>query len=354
MEIHNVTSVPHGASYLVSLATLYTIETINLVVLSGLVSIFGVISNLVNLSIFWRHGFRESINVGLTALAVSDLGTVISGAILSVCFNPLIPYSEMGVNSRDVQYLVGAHPRFCFARITGLITVYITLERCLCVAVPLHVKRILTPRRTFAVVVLIFTLIFLIETPIYMAHKLDWKFSYALNRSEISLVSMSNAAELENLSFGLSVCVQFSSFGLLLILTSTLVLLLKKRSEWRLQTVSAGPSDKNNVSRRERGAIRLTLMVSTILICFLFPSTLLIITSFLEPEFNFGRRYQNMYFSVWTIVSLGEVSNSSVNIFVYYKMNSRYRETFRGVFCTKSSSKEGNKTPVNVSHTEKL
>ncbi|XP_005110483.1 uncharacterized protein LOC101845048 [Aplysia californica] len=256
-----MTPDPHGMTYLMSLATLYTIETINTVVLSGLVSIFGVISNLVNLTIFWRHGFRESINVGLTALAVSDLGTVISGAILSVCFNPLIPYSEMRVNNRDVQYLVAAHPRFCFARITGLITVYITLERCLCVALPLHVKRILTPRRTFAVVVLIFTLIFLIETPIYMAHKLDWKFSYALNRSVISLVSRSNAAELENLSFGLSVCVQLSSFGLLLILTSTLVLLLKKRSEWRLQTTSTGASDKNNVSRRERGAIRLTLMV---------------------------------------------------------------------------------------------
>ncbi|XP_005095699.1 uncharacterized protein LOC101864134 [Aplysia californica] len=320
---------------LISLALMHTIETIFLVVLSSCVCLFGLFSNLVNLVIFWKHGFRESITVGLMGLAVSDTCTILCGAVLAVCFNPLIPFSEIGVNIRAVQNLVGSRPRVCFARATALITMYITLERCLCVALPLRVKTILTPARTLAVVVSIFASVLLIYSPIWAAYRLEWTFSPSQNASELTLVSAPNAEELEGFSFVITVCVQLTCFTVLVTLTSVLVILLKRRSQWRAQVTrsTAGSSHRKVMSRQEQNAIKLTIMVAAILICSLLPGTMLLFTTFLEPEFNLGRRYENLFFSIWPIVSFSEVSNASANIFVYYHMNSKYRNTFRDLFC---------------------
>ncbi|XP_005103626.1 probable G-protein coupled receptor B0563.6 [Aplysia californica] len=336
--LENITSGQDSSvAPLVSVTALRTIETAFLVLLSSFVCVFGIFSNIVNLIIFWKHGFRESITVGLTGLAVSDLGAVISGIILSICFNPMIPFSELGVNIIEVQKLVGSRPRVCFARITGLITMYLAFERCLCVAVPLHVKRILTPRRTLAAVMSISALVILIDSPIYAAFRLDWTFSPSKNASELGIVSAPNAKDLQGVSFVISASVQVISFVVLVVLTSVLVVLLKRRSQWRTQVTrsTAGSSHRKDISRQEQKAIRLTIMVATILICSLLPGSLLFFAAFLEPEFNTGRRYQNLYISIWSVISFSEVSNSSANIFVYYKMNTKYRNTFRDLFCRK-------------------
>ena len=51
------------------------------------------------------------------------------------------------------------------------------------------------------------------------------------------------------------------------------------------------------------------------------------------PELNTGRRYQNTFLTVLWILEITSYFNSSFNIFVYYSMGPRYRETVKALFC---------------------
>ena len=51
------------------------------------------------------------------------------------------------------------------------------------------------------------------------------------------------------------------------------------------------------------------------------------------PELNTGRRYQNTYLTALWLLEINSYINSSFNIFVYYSMGSKYRETMKALFC---------------------
>ena len=51
------------------------------------------------------------------------------------------------------------------------------------------------------------------------------------------------------------------------------------------------------------------------------------------PEMNTGRRYQNIFLTILWLMEITSYVNSSFNIFVYYSMGSRYRETMKELFC---------------------
>ena len=51
------------------------------------------------------------------------------------------------------------------------------------------------------------------------------------------------------------------------------------------------------------------------------------------PELNTGRRYQNAYLTVLWFLEIATYTNSSFNIFVYYSMGSKYRETMKALLC---------------------
>ena len=51
------------------------------------------------------------------------------------------------------------------------------------------------------------------------------------------------------------------------------------------------------------------------------------------PELNTGRRHQNTYLMMAWFLEIASYINSSFNIFVYYSMGSKYRETMKALFC---------------------
>ena len=50
------------------------------------------------------------------------------------------------------------------------------------------------------------------------------------------------------------------------------------------------------------------------------------------PEMNTGHRLQNTYLTVLWFLEIATYTNSSFNIFVYYNMGSKYRETVKMLF----------------------
>ena len=65
------------------------------------------------------------------------------------------------------------------------------------------------------------------------------------------------------------------------------------------------------------------------------------------PEMNTGQRLQNTYLTVLWFLEIATYTNSSFNIFVYYNMGSKYRETMKMLFvrrpavvCLRKTNKE--------------
>lgn len=51
------------------------------------------------------------------------------------------------------------------------------------------------------------------------------------------------------------------------------------------------------------------------------------------PEMNTGHRYQNTVLMLTWLLEIATYTNSSFNIFIYYSMGSKYRETMKALFC---------------------
>ncbi|CAG5120665.1 unnamed protein product, partial [Candidula unifasciata] len=65
--------------------------------MSGITSLFGTGANIINITIFIRQGFKDSINVSLLGLAVADLGCVLTMFWMSLGFCPLFQHADLPV-----------------------------------------------------------------------------------------------------------------------------------------------------------------------------------------------------------------------------------------------------------------
>ena len=115
---------------------------INMAILAQIISVFGVVANIINIVVFIKQGFGEAMTVTLTGLAVADLGTVISQVWLSICWNPWFHYDRLRLPFRPLQivYLSAGHPRLSSVRTSAWILSLATFERCLCITLPFKVR----------------------------------------------------------------------------------------------------------------------------------------------------------------------------------------------------------------------
>ena len=151
LALHNISmdgedKEDHGQSVgkgpLVSKRVRDIFVTINMAILAQIISLFGVVANIVNIIVFTKQGFGEAMTVTLTGLAVADLGTVTCQVWLSICWNPWFHLERLKLPFRplDIEYLSAGHPRLSSVRISAWILALATFERCLCVTIPFKVR----------------------------------------------------------------------------------------------------------------------------------------------------------------------------------------------------------------------
>ena len=252
-------------------------------------------------------------------------------------------------------------PHMFFARSTSLITAFITFERCLCIALPLKVKTIITPTRTRYIIALIFFFIGASVLPIYYAIDIGEVFVEDRNKTLYAIVYRPGGKDVESVCFALTEFAQLSSFVLVIVFTAILIRNLLKKSKWRAevtgrgrrggglgqagaggefsstQTITEGertgaPSRADKSASRDRRVMVLVLSIACIFIACFLPSATNLVLIILLPDYTITGRYKNTFQVTGAICNTCESINSSVNIFVYYNMSSRYRAEFRRLF----------------------
>ncbi|XP_012942255.1 cysteinyl leukotriene receptor 1-like [Aplysia californica] len=326
------------------IATRNIIVLLSLTIFGGLISLVGIVFNAINVVAFVKQGFKDTVNITLFGLAISDLGVLVTFLWGGICYNPLFINSGHSFDPDGLCYLTCGWPSVCFARITSWITAFVTFERCMCIAMPLKVKTIITPKRTVFVVVGIFLTMFANVVPVYCSISLGPTFFRELNKTMIGMVFIPNGETIEKVALSISIFSQFASFFVVIVCTVVLILNLIRKSKWRQSTSSS--AKQKSVSNRDKKVVKMILSISIIFIACFLPSGVNFIVIFFLPEYKVTGKYQNLFISTWCLCKALGTLNSSVNIFVYYNMSSKFKEIvdkmFPGIVGKKETKKISN------------
>ncbi|XP_059178439.1 uncharacterized protein LOC131957709 [Physella acuta] len=317
---------------LLSEADRQVFELINLVVICNIVSLLGIFSNIINIIVFYRQGLNNAVNISFFGLAISDICSLATLIIYNIWFNPLLPRFKVPVNPIEIEYLTAGLPHGCFTRITSWITVYITAEQCLCISLPLHIHRILTPARTITIICCIYLVMVLSLLPEYLTFDIVWRFNPGLNESILGLGYRDNNNKTEGITFLLYSIYMLASFAIVVGLTLTLVVQLRRKTKWRK---TATPEQAMTLNTRDRQTVLMVIVNAGVLLLTFTPTVVTMVCGVSVAGFSVVGRHVNLFFMAWTFVHVFDALNGSLNTVLYFKTSSKFRQTFTEIFCLK-------------------
>ncbi|KAK6985659.1 G-protein coupled receptor 139 [Biomphalaria glabrata] len=313
------------------------IYNINAGFLMGVISMFGLLSNIINICVFVQQGFRDKFNISLLALAVSDIGTLLSSLIYSVCSSPLLGSASLPVDLFEVQNWIGGFPRGTFSRITNCVTTYITFERCICVVFPIKVKGLITARVTVVTLVFIYLVMASTIIPPYLGLVVTWRFDSFSNRTILSMPFETN----DGYAYIIAIAnvhsfIQLVTYALIIACTIVLAEELRKQSKWRLKAAQSNDISSKVARKKVNKTIRMIASMAVIYIVCYSTSVFQLVFCAVVPDYPWTM--YAMYWIVFSFAILMESVNSSVGIFLYYTMSAKFRITFIRTFLACSQS----------------
>ncbi|CAL1540867.1 unnamed protein product, partial [Lymnaea stagnalis] len=227
----------------------------------------------------------------------------------------------------EIQSLTSGFPHVYFTRVSGWITAFVTLERCLSVATPLKVKTLVTRNLVIACNVSAYLTMTLCLLPVYYTSFYAWKFDSKFNKTLIGIVYTSNRQNVLSVSLLITeLALPLVSFGCVIACSSVLCVHLNNKMTWRQSVTTLSIKRKKQASpNKERKIVAMVTIVAVIFIVCFTPVSVLLAARAIVPELDIRGRYSNMNALCAYLSFLLRTTNSSCNIFVYYKMSSRYR-----------------------------
>ncbi|GFN84998.1 chemosensory receptor a [Plakobranchus ocellatus] len=320
----------------VSLFLGYIVQIINLAALIG---------NSLNIAVFVKLGFSEPSNISLIALAVADLSCVMLSlwAIMSI----LISFSNLTLpfHAINLSYVTGGG-MFTFAsRTIAWITAFISFERCLCIVVPLKMKKLITPRSTLTAIIIIVAFTFCPFFYAYLRYRFEWVFYPNLNATILDIVPIDYFILLEKIiAIFCGVIQPPLAFAIVLICTVFLIVQLRKISSWRKSATSVksqwadksgenpapiSPPRKDRLSHKEERLVKMVLVIAATFIVSNTPTCVMLLCNVVFEEFSMFGVYRRIYFVLAVATALGQSVSGSVNILIYYNMASKFRSCLR-------------------------
>lgn len=314
---------------IVSFETLWYINVVVSVVLTTIISFLGIIFNVTNIVVFIKQGARESSNIALLALAVSDAGASLFTLLWSQQYNPLLSSYLGRVEFILIVILAAVWPHVLFTRITCWITAYITIERYLCIAIPLKVKVILNEKRIKGFIISIFLIMIISIVPIYAVSGISDVYIQEWNTTISTISSSSHSQIILRAVTSFNAVVELAAFLMTAIFTFALVQKFIAKTRWRRAKTNV--SDASAMSGRDKKFIQTVILISvTFIICYI-PSVLATITMVVLKELRV-LIIPDFSDLAWPFAFLMESVNSTATIFIYLNMSSRYKAVFRDIF----------------------
>ncbi|CAL1525860.1 unnamed protein product, partial [Lymnaea stagnalis] len=293
----------------------------------------GIVTNLINVRVFHRQGVTsDSTTVVLFTLSLSDLLGCVFLVPEIFCF-----YAEGRVqtdngfinNCTELTLMPATYTHLILIKISSFVTVYLSVERAICVVFPLRVKRIIRVKNTVTIMVLIYILLIISFLPYGVNVFVVWVADPNKNGSHKAI----NYATPEGKTFALTNSLfhsfTMSSLTMIVVTVSTVAIVtrLKASVKWRAASALGRCSglkgfDRASVKKMETARIVLAIM-SVYLMCLTFthiPNMALVAI----PGADLTGR--NRFFAevLYVLKFDFDSFNSSVHFFFYIRMSSKY------------------------------
>lgn len=317
---------------IISTRALEVFTYIDFNVLYCIISLSGIIANILNIHIFAKMDLKDTVNICLLALAFSDLCYLVLTLLMSISYFPCWNSSVQRFDVADLRYLVIGWPHFYFKRVSNWITAYLMFERCLCIALPLKIHEIITPKRTTAVILAIFVIMAVAVCPVYVSASYKLRFDSTVNKTLLVLVFTSKRGLLSSITTGISCTLTAVTFIWFISCTYIMVSSLKGSNKWRAKS-SSGDICEAKFSRDQK-VIKMVTLLSIIFIVAFLPEGAVLLAQTIDQRITFGGQYRNFLLVILGISETILSINASLNIVVYWKMSSKFREIF-GIYACK-------------------
>ncbi|RUS82836.1 hypothetical protein EGW08_009412 [Elysia chlorotica] len=313
-----------------------------------LIGAFGIIGNILNLIVFVKLGFSETIHVSYAALAISDAGCVVTAVWFGLACYSAVLSSELARRRlhTDVCQLgifIGGWPHMAFGRTTALLTAWISMERCLCVTFPTRVRLIVTPKVTKILITAIFVIgLFPVVFP-YVGLSIETTYDSRRNLTELFLYynAENELSALNDLGFLLYGAIYpITSWITVSVCTAFLVVQLKRSSRWRKSNTSGNnlPTELGRLrsaERRERRVTKTVVIIASVFIISSLPFSASLVASVVDRNYSVKGHYRSVFMINTGLLTIFGVANSSINFIVYALTGSRFKSTLVGLLPTK-------------------
>lgn len=184
------------------------------------------------------------------------------------------------------------------------------------------------------IIVCTYVVLFLCGAPVYTATRLSAKFFPERNETIVGLLYTEYRETVDTIMFAVNnFFIPITAFVVIVVCTVILVYRLQDMAKWRKSTSSA----TNNVTVRNQRVAKMVVMISVLFISCFIPLSILMLALAFEPGLSLNGKYLNLGILLAGLGFVLESINSSVNIFIYYSMSSKFRDAFLVVFCDETS-----------------
>ncbi|CAL1546608.1 unnamed protein product [Lymnaea stagnalis] len=335
----------------------------------------GVVTNSINIIVFCRLGFKDTVNITMTAISAWDLVKVLCGMVHRF-FGPISWVSPaLGKSWENITFTKLTYIHVISGNVSAVIAGYVAVERCLCVSLPFTVKTLLTPKLTLALSAILSVVVFFSYFCILLIFDIRWVYSSAFAAEIAVYVYNSFYWTHGQLFFKAYTWFHFiyPFLSLLAMVSSTLIIAyhLAKASRFKKTALrvfhtetpsKTGPPRSDItaeahsrqrqifpdwVSTRVRGQVSMTskekkvvkmlLVVIAVFIANQGPRFIHVFAMILVPEYYPLKSYHNLIMCVMCFVSFLDFLNASVSLFIFLPMSSNFRTAFLQIFRVKYS-----------------
>ncbi|CAG5119717.1 unnamed protein product [Candidula unifasciata] len=320
--------------------------------LNVLLSTAGVVLNLANITVFLRQDWRtNNVTLTLLSLSITDFLIVLTCLIFDLLsiFQTALPTST--VDFAAVQYYIYyivVWSIAMFSDISSLTTVLVSLERCLCIIMPLHVQSLFSVKRTLTVLPCLWMFILFTYSVPFSTVALNWTYNPSFNNSRLT-VSLSKERMTVETIHNISNTILLQTFYEMAVAINTVVMVigLKRSSNFQRKSTNISSGHHSNLasSPKYKRLVTVVCCISSIFIACNTPTVVFIYCKHFVPGFSYAGDYKVYYVAGMYVIFLLYSVNASVNFFVYFSLNRRFRDTLveivRGPVCRLGSTKEG-------------
>lgn len=301
------------------------------------ISILGITGNVLSIMILTRQGLQKCSNILLISLAFADLCYLVGfNNIPKILYDTQgrgrFLYSEKVSHFLYVFYFVFFLLDYGMGYLTLTIPMLITVERLVAVFMPLKFSFIITPTRTWIVLIII-----AIYSLSYMTYSCFWyefkyEFDVELNRT-VGIMARSERffrdqhaiGALEEIYFSIKVQPIFTLVGCVLI-----IIKVKLASKKRQEMIS-----NSNANNTKKSVSKTTQILLSVCLVYIFVCAVIALPAYIPENYMSysltSHEPTNMGIIMYQVINIVMCTNSSWNFIIYIGLNKNFRESFHEI-----------------------